>query len=289
MHPALYLLALGLSSTPALTGPPSRPQHSPEGPPHGGIPSDTNSDVSICDTYSTSVLGSASPENQHLLMTLFVNTALVGNYTTPNTGVAVNGIMWPGEWKDEAVDLMPWFNGALASSNPCPEDCGQGVSVNWLDSGGPDTLRRNRTSDAVGTNQLCVFHFPIISEQAPGQASRQVLGSMADTDTNSYFVTHLTQYFGYLLSCSSFGTSYQRYNGSTNMYHIHKYMSYNNAQESYTNQQFFLSALSLGFSQRHAHQIWGMLFGLFSQRCEKPNSIPRWAEPTPQSICIDVG
>ncbi|KAJ4399623.1 hypothetical protein N0V91_009275 [Didymella pomorum] len=256
MHPALYLLALGLSSTPALTGPPSRPQHSPEGPPHGGIPSDTNSDVSICDTYSTSVLGSASPKNQHLLMTLFVNTALVGNYTTPNTGVAVNGIMWPGEWKDEAVDLMPWFNGALASSNPCPEDCGQGVSVNWLDSGGPDALRRNRTSDAVGTNQF-------------------------------YFVTHLTQYFGYLLSCSSFGTSYQRYNGSTNMYHIHKYMSYNNAQESYTNQQFFLSALSLGFSQRHAHQIWGMLFGLFSQRCEKPNSIPRWAEPTPQSICID--
>lgn len=64
--------------------------------------------------------------------------------------------------------------------------------------------------------------------------------------------------------------------------------SYNNAQESYTNEQFLLSALSLGFSQQHAHQIRGMLFGLFSQRCEAPKPIPYWADPAPQSICIDV-
>ncbi|KAF3038296.1 hypothetical protein E8E12_004476 [Didymella heteroderae] len=180
---------------------------------------------------------------------LFVKTALLGNYTTSTIGIAVNGIMWPGQWKGEAIDIMPWFNGALSSSNPCLDDCGQGVSVNWLDSGGPTALRENRTSDEVGTIQF-------------------------------YFVTHLTQYFRYLLGCSEFGTSYQRYNGSRNM-------SYNNAQEQYTNQQFFLSALSLGFSQRHAHQIWGMLFGLFSQRCEAPRPIPHWARPAPLSICID--
>jgi hypothetical protein len=89
-------------------------------------------------------------------MTLFVNIALVGNYTTPNTGVAVNGIMWPGQWKGQHVDLMPWFNGELASSNPCPDDCGQGVSVNWLDGGGPAALRQNLTSFEQGTNQLLV-------------------------------------------------------------------------------------------------------------------------------------
>jgi hypothetical protein len=113
---------------------------------------------SICNKYTDSILGSNTPTNQRLLMTLFVNTALAGNYTTPNTGVAVNGIMWPGKWEGQEVNLMPWFNGKLASSNPCPNDCGQGVSVNWLDGGGPDALRQNLTSFEQGTNQLSVFN-----------------------------------------------------------------------------------------------------------------------------------
>lgn len=72
------------------------------------------------------------------------------------------------------------------------------------------------------------------------------------------------------------------------MSHMHAYMSYNAAQAQYTNAQLSLSALSLGFSQQHAHQIWGMLFGLFSQRCAKPRPVPDWAEPKPHSICVDV-
>jgi hypothetical protein len=72
------------------------------------------------------------------------------------------------------------------------------------------------------------------------------------------------------------------------MYHIHKYMGYTNAQEQYTNLQFYLSARSLGFNERDARHIWGMLFHLFSQRCESPKSIPEWAEPALQSICTDV-
>jgi hypothetical protein len=72
------------------------------------------------------------------------------------------------------------------------------------------------------------------------------------------------------------------------MYHIHKYMGYTNAQEQYTNLQFYLSARSLGFDERDARQIWGLLFHLFSQRCEPPKSIPEWAEPALQSICTNV-
>jgi hypothetical protein len=108
---------------------------------------------SICNKYTPLILGSNAPINQRLLMALFVNTALVGNYTTPNTGIAVNGIMWPGEWNNSPINLMPWFNGDLASSNPCVDDCGHGVSVNWLDGGGPDALRQNLTSFEQGTNQ----------------------------------------------------------------------------------------------------------------------------------------
>lgn len=114
---------------------------------------------SICNKYTTSILGSNEAVDQQLLVTLFVNTALVGNYTTPNVGVAVNGIIWPGEWDGEPVELMPWFNGELASSNPCPQDCGHGVSVNWLDSGGPEALRQNLTSFEQRTNQLYVLQF----------------------------------------------------------------------------------------------------------------------------------
>jgi hypothetical protein len=58
----------------------------------------------------------------------------------------------------------------------------------------------------------------------------------------SFFINHLHQYFGYLMHCSAFGSTFDRYNGSTNMYHIHKYMGYTNAQEQYTNEQFYLSA-----------------------------------------------
>jgi hypothetical protein len=108
---------------------------------------------SICNKYTPQIFGSNAPTNQRLLMALFVNTALVGNYTTPNTGIAVNGIMWHGQWNGSPINLMPWFNGDLASSNPCGDDCGHGVSVNWLDGGGPDALRQNLTSFEQGTNQ----------------------------------------------------------------------------------------------------------------------------------------
>jgi hypothetical protein len=105
---------------------------------------------------------------------------------------------------------------------------------------------------------------------------------------NSFFINHLHQYFGYLLHCSAFGSTFDRYNGSTNMYHIHKYMGYTNAQEQYTNEQFYLSAKSLGFAEKDARKIWGMLTHLFSQRCEPPKPIPHWAKPAPQSICTNV-
>jgi hypothetical protein len=121
---------------------------------HESLHKDRHHGEPMCDKYTTQILGSNEPRKQRLLMSLFVNTALVGNYTTPNVGVAVNGIMWPGQWGGESVDLRPWFNGELTSSNPCPDDCGQGVSVNWLDGGGPAALRQNLTSFVQSTNQL---------------------------------------------------------------------------------------------------------------------------------------
>ena len=74
-------------------------------------------------------------------MTLIVKTALVGNYTTPTVGVAVNGIMYPGRWKGERMGSMPWFNGRLYDSKLHTGNCGHGLSVKWQDAGCPDALR----------------------------------------------------------------------------------------------------------------------------------------------------
>jgi hypothetical protein len=61
-----------------------------------------SSEESICNKYTSIILGSKTPKNQRRLMALFVNTALIDIYTTPNIGISVNGIsingiIWPGE------------------------------------------------------------------------------------------------------------------------------------------------------------------------------------------------
>lgn len=66
-------------------------------------------------------------------MTLLVNTAVIGNYTMPNVGVAVPGILNPnGTYEGRPVNLVPYFSGGLASTNRN----GEAASVNFLDGGG---------------------------------------------------------------------------------------------------------------------------------------------------------
>ena len=60
---------------------------------------------SICDKYTTALLKDNTPANQYLLLTLLVNTAVIGNYTQPNVGVAVPGILAPGVYNGEQINL----------------------------------------------------------------------------------------------------------------------------------------------------------------------------------------
>jgi len=108
---------------------------------------------SICDKYTISLLGENTLANQALLMTIFVNTGMVGNYTTPNIGISVPGVIWPSVWQRKPINQMPYFNGELASSN-LEVDLGHGVAVNWLDGGGPEALRQNLAAFDQSSNQL---------------------------------------------------------------------------------------------------------------------------------------
>lgn len=230
--------------------------------------------LSICDKYTADLFGEDNRDTQASLMTIYVNTAMGGNFTPINNGIFVPGVVNPGSYHGKPINQMPWFNGELNSTNFTP-DQGHGFPVNWLDGGGPAALHQNLTAFTHDSNQQYVSS-PTLNQQHPPQSLTAFL---------SFFILHLHEYFAYLLGCSIYGVQVDRYNGSTNMYHVHKYMDLSNDMEQYTNLQFVLSAKSLGFSEAAQAYIGKTLQWLFSFKCAKPISVPEWAPPASQSIC----
>lgn len=98
----------------------------------------------ICDYYAAKVLGNNTESNQKLLLTLLSNTFVIGNYTKPNTGVAVAGFAAPAVYNGTDVALLPYFTGALNSTN---EGGDVGASKLFLDDGGPVPLQKNMSSN----------------------------------------------------------------------------------------------------------------------------------------------
>lgn len=70
--------------------------------------------------------------------------------TTPNVGVSVPGILTPGMVNGTKVNLLPYFNGDLDSTN---RGGNAGVSVNFLDGGGAAPLMKNMPANSNTTNQ----------------------------------------------------------------------------------------------------------------------------------------
>jgi len=105
--------------------------------------------TSICDYYTTALLKVNNATNQLTLLTLVVNTAVIGNYTQPNVGIAVPGILAKGKFNGADVNLLPYFNGALLSTN----GGGKGVSQNFLDDGGAAPLTMNKPSNGTSSAQ----------------------------------------------------------------------------------------------------------------------------------------
>ena len=104
---------------------------------------------SLCDKYTTALLKDDTPANQYTLLTLLVNTVVIGNYTQPNVGVALPGILAPATVNGEMVNLLPYFNGCLKSTNV--NDVAS--SVNFLDGGGAAPLMMNLPANSMNSNQ----------------------------------------------------------------------------------------------------------------------------------------
>ncbi len=107
------------------------------------------SSVSICDYYTTALLKDNTAANQYMLLTLVVNTALIGNYTQPNVGVMVPGILNKGDFNGTAVDLLPYFSGGLVSTN----NNNTPSVMSFLDGGGAAPLKQSKPANDQTSNQ----------------------------------------------------------------------------------------------------------------------------------------
>ncbi|KAK2056886.1 hypothetical protein LY76DRAFT_575567 [Colletotrichum caudatum] len=210
-------------------------------------------DTPVCDYYTTALLKNNTAENQYTLLTLLVNTAVIGNYTMPNVGVKVAGILAPGTYNGAEVNLLPYFNGALASSN---RGGSSGVSVNFLDGGGAAPLMKNKPAD--------------------------------DDKSKQYFLlTHLYQFFGALLGCSKYGMAgFPSYSGFASMYEVHKFMDLDANELGYFIEQVALAGASFGVAQDDLKAVGTALNQLFGLRCSPATTAIPAQGPQLQAICI---
>lgn len=90
------------------------------------------------------------------------------------------------------VNLLPYFDGSLASSN---RGGSSGVAVNNLDGGGAEPLKMNKPANSQTSNQY-------------------------------FLLTHLYAFFGSLLGCTTYSMpGFPAYDGFPSMYQVHKFMS----------------------------------------------------------------
>ncbi|MCJ1378717.1 hypothetical protein MMC17_001816 [Xylographa soralifera] len=208
--------------------------------------------TSICDYYTTALLKENTAANQATLLTLVVNTAVIGNYTMPNVGIKVPGILAAGMYNGTMVNLLPYFDGGLASSN----NGTAAVAMNFLDDGGAVPLMMNMPANGT-----------------------------------TYLLTHLYQYFGVLLGCSMQGPSatsaFPSYQGEASQYSVHKYMDLSAAEVGYFITQVGLAAASFGVATADVTAVGMALGSLFDYSCAPPTTVIKAQGPQLQAICID--
>ncbi|KAI1121287.1 hypothetical protein F5Y10DRAFT_104477 [Nemania abortiva] len=208
----------------------------------------------ICDYYTTALLKNNTADNQATLLTLVVNTVVIGNYTQPNVGIKVAGILAPGQYNGTDVNLLPYFTGELASSNRGGD---HGVSVNFLDDGGAEPLKNNKPANTQNSSQY-------------------------------FLLTHLYQFFGSLLGCSQQGMpGFDAYGGHASMYEVHKFMALDPYEVGYFITQVGLAASSFGVADSDVQAVGTALTNLFDYRCAPPTTVIPSQGAQLQAICIE--
>lgn len=84
---------------------------------------------SLCDKYTTALLTNNTEANQLAVLTLVVNTVVLGNLSATVTGAALPSLLAPAEFNGEKIDLLGYFNGSLETTNVDNKP----AKVNFLD------------------------------------------------------------------------------------------------------------------------------------------------------------
>ncbi|KAF3937835.1 hypothetical protein ABW19_dt0207079 [Dactylella cylindrospora] len=207
---------------------------------------------SLCDKYTKALFVNNTAENQYTLLVKLVNTALIGNYTEGSM-VKVTGILVPGVFMGQNVSLLHYFNGGLVSTNR-----GSPASVNFIDDGGAIPLAQDKPANG-------------------------------DQSAQYELVTHLYQFFGALLQCSTYGsTGFPAYRGDPRMYEVHKFMNLDPMEMGYFIQEVGLSAASFGVEEADIMAVASALDNTFNRRCAAPAAVLPSASPALQAICINT-
>ncbi|KAJ8099539.1 hypothetical protein POJ06DRAFT_290727, partial [Lipomyces tetrasporus] len=213
--------------------------------------------TTICDYYTPKILNKPnSPASQLELMTVIVNTFILGNYSPyQQVNVTVAGITAPAQYHGATVNLLSYFNGGWASTN---RGGSEGMVVNFLDDGGAGPLQENKPADG--------------------------------TDSNQYrLLTHIYQYFGTFYGCSYQGNSsaFPSYQGKASQYEVHKFMDLDSYEMGFFIDQVCYALTSLGFEQLDIDTTRSSLDLVFNRRCTPAKAIiPHSAGPQLQACCI---
>jgi len=206
--------------------------------------------MSVCDKYTTALLKDNNATNQYTLLTLLVNTVVIGNYTKPNMN-AVPGILAKGTYEGVDVNLLPYFDGSLKSNN---RGGSSGVAINFLDDGGATPLMMNMPANGTTSNQY-------------------------------FLLTHLYQFFGKLLACSAYDTmGFPKYSGH-DMASAHAFMDLDPSEFGFFVTQVGLAATSFGVTTDDVSAVAMALQKLFGYRCSPKVTVIPEMGPTLNSIC----
>ncbi|PWN24262.1 hypothetical protein BCV69DRAFT_310091 [Microstroma glucosiphilum] len=216
--------------------------------------------MSLCDKYSTALFKSVNATAQSTLLTALVNTVVIGSYSPLGDKLKVPGILANGTFNDQPVSLLKYFDGSLKSTNVR----GVAQSVNFLDGGGAEPLKNNKPAN--------------------------------DTTSAQYvLMTHLYQYFGAALGCSSQSDKgeFPTYQGTPSMSAAHRFMNLDANEVGYFITQVGMAAVSFGVSTEDATAVGTLLGKMFNVRCAPAIVFPPPAsgakgqqKAASQSICL---
>jgi hypothetical protein len=88
--------------------------------------------ASVCDYYAQTRFGTNSSATQLKFMQNVVCLAFEGGSSLNNVSSDLTGILRPGKFLGNNIDLLPYFNGSKASTNVNNAPIG----INWMDQGG---------------------------------------------------------------------------------------------------------------------------------------------------------